>query len=111
MPIIQKRIHSMPEYDFRCNACAQQFTLRFKTYAMVDDAAPLCPACNSADLSRLIARVAIAKANRDYSKLSSREMLSVLESGEKESVDEMFKQVGGSRDDKAAPGSAPVDAD
>jgi len=43
--------------------------------------------------------------------MSSREMLSVLESGEKGSVDEMFKQVGGSRDDIAASSSAPVDAD
>lgn len=101
----------MPEYDFRCNACAQQFTLRFKTYTMVDEAAPLCPACKSADLKRLISRVAIAKANRDYSAMSSQEMLSVLESGEKGSVDAMFKQVGGSQDDKAASSSAPISPD
>lgn len=101
----------MPEYDFRCNACAQQFTLQFKTYAMVDDAAPFCPACKSADLTRLISRVAIAKANRNYSNMSSREMLSVLESGEKGSVDEMFRQVGGSADANAASSAAPVDAD
>ena len=98
----------MPEYDFRCKTCAHRFTLRFKTYAMVDDAAPLCPACNSAALNRLISRVAIAKASRDYSNMSSNEMLSVLESGEPGSVDEMFKQVGGSRDDVAASSSAPV---
>ena len=101
----------MPEYDFRCNACAQQFTLRFKTYAMVDAATPLCPACNSPDLKRLISRIAIAKASRDYSNMSSKEMLSVLESGEPGPVDEMFKQVGGSRDDAGASNPAAVDTD
>lgn len=100
----------MPEYDFRCKACAHRFSLRFKTYAMADDAAPRCPACKSADLSRLISPVAIAKTNRDYSAMSSKEMLSVLESGETGSVDEMFKQVGGSLDDHAASSSQPVES-
>ena len=99
----------MPEYDFRCDACAHRFTLRFKTYAMYDAACLLCPACESAELTRLISRVAVSKANKDYRNMSSGEMLSVLESGDSGQVDEMFKQVGGGKDGGAAAGSAPVD--
>lgn len=95
----------MPEYDFRCEACAQRFSLRFKTYAMYDAATLRCPACNSADLSRAISPVAIPKADRNYSKMSSQEMLSVLESGETDQVEAMFKQVGGSQAERAEPGS------
>ena len=99
----------MPEYDFRCDACAHRFAVRFKTYAMYDDATLLCPACKSADLSRLISQVAIAKANRDYRNMSSQEMLSVLESGEPGPVDEMFRQVGGSQEHSADSSSDSVD--
>ncbi len=96
----------MPEYDFRCDACAHRFAVRFKTYDLVDDAALRCPACSSAALSRLIAQVAIAKPDRDYRNMSSREMLSVLESGESGPVDELFKQVAGSQG--AATSSSPA---
>jgi putative FmdB family regulatory protein len=85
----------MPEYDFRCDACQHQFSLSFKTYALYDAALLNCPKCASDDLTRLISQVAIPKPNRDYRKLSSQEMLSVLESGETRQADEMFKQVGG----------------
>ncbi len=65
-----------------------------------------CPACDSAEITRLITRVAISKSGRDYRNMSSKEMLSVLESGEAGSVNEMFRQVGGG--DKAE-GGAPAD--
>jgi len=97
----------MPQYDFRCDACGHRFSQGFKTYALVDAACLRCPQCHSAELTRLISQVAIPKANRDYRKLSSREMLSVLESGERRQVVEMFRQVGGDqRDSGAAPTSA-----
>ncbi len=104
----------MPEYDFRCDACAHRFTARFKTYASYDSATLRCPECNSGELTRLISQVAIPKANRDYRTLSSQEMLSVLESGETGPVDEMFRQVGGGSGAGAAESSSdsvdPVDS-
>ncbi|MCY3833514.1 MAG: zinc ribbon domain-containing protein [Chloroflexi bacterium] len=96
----------MPEYDFRCDACQHRFSQGFKTYALYDAACLRCPACQSKELTRLISQVAIPKTNRDYRRLSSREMLSVLESGEGRQVDEMFRQVsGGQSDSRAAPAS------
>ena len=98
----------MPEYDFRCEACAHRFSRRFKTYAMYDSANLRCPQCESVDLSRLISQVANPKSKRDYRGMSSREMLSVLESGESSQVDEMFHQVtgGASADQEAATSGA-----
>ena len=104
----------MPEYDFRCDACAHRFAARFKTYASYDSAMLHCPECNSGELTRLISQVAIPKANRDYRTMSSQEMLSVLEAGETGQVDEMFRQVGGGQGADAAESSsdsvAPADS-
>jgi len=85
----------MPQYDFRCKNCKTKFALFYKTYSAYDSATPQCPNCGHTDLSRLITSVAINKPGRDYSKMSSNEMLSVLESGDSRQVGEMFEQVGG----------------
>lgn len=86
----------MPDYDYRCKDCGTRFTLFYKTYAAYDAATPRCPECESEELARLISRVAIQKPGRDYTSMSSNEMLSVLESGDSRSVGEMFQQFGGS---------------
>ena len=91
----------MPEYDFRCEDCRHRFNLQYRTYALYDAATPRCPACESDELTRLISRIAIPKGDRNYSTMSSGEMLSVLESGEKPHVDEMFRQVGGVQSESA----------
>ncbi len=86
----------MPQYDFRCDSCGQSFSLSFKTYSAYDAAEPSCSACDSRALSRVIKRVSIAKGKRDYSAMSANEMLSVLEGGNEQHVDAMFRQVGAS---------------
>jgi len=85
----------MPQYDFRCKQCKERFTLFYKTYSAYDNATPECPHCGHTELSRLITSVAINKPGRDYTAMSSNEMLSVLESGDSRQVGEMFDQVGG----------------
>jgi putative FmdB family regulatory protein len=85
----------MPSYDYRCKDCGEQFSLFYKTYAEYDAATPRCPACESDVLSRLITSVRFAKPSRDYTGMSSKEMLSVLDSGDSRQVGEMFQQVGG----------------
>ena len=85
----------MPVYEYKCNACGERFSLFYKSYDAYDSATPHCPNCNSARLSRLITNVAIQTPSRDYSGMSSQEMLSVLDSGNSRQVGEMFEQVGG----------------
>lgn len=84
----------MPDYDFRCKTCKARFTLTYKTYEDYDHAVPACPECGSTELSRLIGRVAFKAPTRDYTRMSSGEMLNVFESGDSRAVGEMFQQIG-----------------
>lgn len=88
----------MPYYDYRCQNCGQDATLFYKTYADYDAAQKLCPNCGSAHMTRLITRVAVTKPGRDFTRMTSGEMLSVMESGDSRQVGEMFRQVGGGVD-------------
>ncbi len=92
----------MPQYDFRCEICRGRFGLHFKSIADYAKAVPRCPDCDSTELTRVIKSAAIPKSQRDYRKMSSGEMLSVLESGEKRQVEEMFRQVNSSAGDETA---------
>lgn len=85
----------MPNYDYKCQSCGNRFSLFYKTYADYDSAHKICPNCQSDQLSRLITRVAIQQPTRDYGKMNSNEMLSVLQSGNSRQVGEMFNQIGG----------------
>ncbi len=85
----------MPRYEFRCKNCGAVFIVNTRTYSEYDSARLNCPECGSADLARLISQVSISGLQRDYRKMSSGEMLSVLESGDQRQVGELFKQVGG----------------
>lgn len=40
----------MPQYDYRCNACRQTFTIE---RSMTDSSEPECAHCQSADVSRI----------------------------------------------------------
>ncbi|MBK8429915.1 MAG: hypothetical protein IPL28_00895 [Chloroflexi bacterium] len=55
----------MPYYDFRCLSCQRKVTLFYKNFAAYDEAAVAathtCPKCGSAQLTRRIGRVAVAK--------------------------------------------------
>lgn len=44
----------MPIYNFRCTACAAEF----EELMRIDDPAPACPACGSAEVTRLLSRTA-----------------------------------------------------
>jgi putative FmdB family regulatory protein len=84
----------MHDYDFRCKDCRTRFTVTVATYAEYDALTPACPSCGSEKLSRLITGVAIPRSGRDFTKLSSDEMLNVFESGDSRQVGQMFQQFG-----------------
>ncbi|MDZ4670577.1 MAG: zinc ribbon domain-containing protein [Phototrophicales bacterium] len=85
----------MPNYDYKCQSCGNRFSLFYKTYADYDTASKNCPNCGGEYLSRLITHVAIQQPTREYGKMNSHEMLSVLQSGDSRQVGEMFTQIGG----------------
>jgi len=84
----------MPAYDFRCKSCGDEFTTFYKSYAAYDAATPTCPNCLSHELTRIIRRVSVQQPTRNYASMTSKEMLSVLESGNHQQVADMYNQVG-----------------
>ncbi|MCA9883401.1 MAG: zinc ribbon domain-containing protein [Anaerolineae bacterium] len=93
----------MPSYDFRCKECGTEFDVFYKSYAEYDAGTPQCPNCASTDLDRIIRRVSVQSGDHDYTRMSSKEMLNVMESGDSRQVDKMFRDVaGGGADPRAA---------
>jgi putative FmdB family regulatory protein len=89
----------MPAYAFRCKPCNHEFEIFFRHYSAYDNATITCPECGSEELARVINRVNVAGAKaHNYADMSSQEMLSVLESGNRRDVDDMFNQVRGTSD-------------
>ncbi|MCS6835469.1 MAG: zinc ribbon domain-containing protein [Anaerolineae bacterium] len=94
----------MPMYEFRCQACATEFSLFYKSRATYEqDADRRCPQCQSAALDRLIRQVNFRAMSREYGRMSSQEMLSVLESGDSRQVSELYRQVKGTDPARALP--------
>ena len=85
----------MPAYDFRCNNCGDEFSLTFSSIKAYETSARICPNCQATDLDRIIRKVNVAAASRDFTKLNSSEMLGVFESGDSKQVGQMFDQIGG----------------
>ncbi|MCA9915855.1 MAG: zinc ribbon domain-containing protein [Anaerolineae bacterium] len=84
----------MPAYEFRCKSCGEEFTSFYKSYAAYDAATPTCPNCLSHELARVIRRVSVQQPSRNYTSMTSKEMLSVLESGDNKQVADLYNQVG-----------------
>jgi putative FmdB family regulatory protein len=52
----------MPIYEYRCGACRRRSSLFFQSFSAAERAEPRCEHCGSADVSRLVSRVAILKS-------------------------------------------------
>lgn len=87
----------MPAYDYRCKCCGTRFELHYRSYADYDAAAGsrACPACGGRDLDRLIGRIALrGVGEHDFARMSSDQMLNVLEGGDRREVSALIEQVG-----------------
>lgn len=85
----------MPTYDFRCTNCEEEFSLIYKSIKSYSEATPTCPNCQSTDLKRIIRAVNVQAPTRDFTRMDSKDMLSVFESGDSKQVGQMFDQIGG----------------
>lgn len=52
----------MPIYEYRCAACRRRSSLFFQSFSAAERAEPRCEHCGSADLARLVSRVAFLKS-------------------------------------------------
>lgn len=85
----------MPAYDFRCTNCEEEFSLIYKSIKSYSEATPTCPNCQATDLKRIIREVNVQAPTRDFTRMDSKDMLSVFESGDSKQVGQMFDQIGG----------------
>jgi len=82
----------MPIYEFRCNACGKRMSLFFRS--MSTDATGVCDRCGSADLSRLVSRVAIVRAAVDPGTLGKAELLDGVDYSDPASMAGFFRRMG-----------------
>ena len=52
----------MPIYDYRCGACGRRSSLFYQTFSAAEGAQARCEHCGSADVARLVTRVAFLKS-------------------------------------------------
>ena len=52
----------MPIYEYRCGACRRRSSLYYQTFSAAERAEPRCEHCGSADVTRLVSRVAVLKS-------------------------------------------------
>ena len=81
----------MPIYEFRCNACGARIS-RF-VRSMGADAGGACDRCGSADLQRLVSRVAVLRAPLDPSTLNKNELLHGVDYTDPTSMASFFRRM------------------
>ena len=82
----------MPVYEFSCNACGARVSLF--TRSITSDIKGVCDRCGSADLQRIISKVAILRAPFDPSKLNKQEMLDGVDYTNPASMAQFLRRMG-----------------
>lgn len=85
----------MPTYDFRCKSCSKPFALRYNsTTDYANSVAHLCPHCGSAETSRRIGRVAIAKGeNARMDAMAEDAFMSGVDENDPKSMGRLMKEM------------------
>ena len=49
----------MPIYEYRCKSCGRRLSIFWRSLSQAETGSPRCSRCGSADLARLVSRVAV----------------------------------------------------
>lgn len=52
----------MPIYEYRCHRCKRRVSIFWRTFSEAEQAAPACPRCGGANLTRLVSRVRVVRS-------------------------------------------------
>ena len=55
----------MPIYEFNCNECDERFEILFRSFS--DKQKPICPKCETRDVTRLMSMFATSSTNKGSS--------------------------------------------
>ena len=81
----------MPIYEFRCNACGARLSRFVRSIGASDGGA--CDKCGSANLQRLVSRVAILRGPVDPGKLNKNELLDGVNYSDPASMASFFRRM------------------
>jgi putative FmdB family regulatory protein len=94
----------MPSYDFRCKSCKQDFTLDYSSIAEAGQDDPRCPYCQSAELSRLIRRVAVMSGEESrIERLSDPSRLAGLDENDPRAMGRLMRDMANELGEDAGP--------
>jgi putative FmdB family regulatory protein len=82
----------MPVYEFTCNGCGARVSLF--TRSITSEVKGVCDRCGSADLQRIISKVAILRAPMDPSKLNKQELLDGVDYTNPASMAQFLRKMG-----------------
>lgn len=52
----------MPIYEYRCHHCGRRVSLWWRTFSEAERGIPICPRCQSRNLTRLVSRVSMLRS-------------------------------------------------
>ena len=85
----------MPIYEYRCGACQRRSSLYYQTFSAAERAEPHCEHCGSADVSRLVSRVALLKSEESrLEDLSSDSALAGVDESDPRSIARWARRMG-----------------
>lgn len=83
----------MPTYEYRCDQCGKVSAIFFRSFSQVSD--PVCPACQSLQMSRLMSRVTVVRSHSQrVMDIDPNRALAGLDKQDKGSVVRWAKRVG-----------------
>lgn len=82
----------MPVYEYRCNACGARLSVFVRS--INSDVTAACDRCGSADLRRLVSRVAVIRGPVDPGTLNKNELLDGVHYGDPASMANFFRRMG-----------------
>ena len=82
----------MPIYEFRCNSCGAKVSIFCRT--VTADATGECDRCGSADLRRLVSRVAVIRGAVNPGDLNKNELLDGVDYTNPASMASFFRRMG-----------------
>jgi putative FmdB family regulatory protein len=82
----------MPIYEFRCNSCGAKVSIFRRS--VTADATGECDRCGSADLRRLVSRVAVIRGPMDPASLNKNELLDGVDYTNPASMASFFRRMG-----------------
>jgi putative FmdB family regulatory protein len=94
----------MPIYDYRCAACGRRSSHFFLSFSAAASAAPTCPHCGSAQLDRLVSRVALLKSEESrLESLSDESLFAGVDENDPKSVARWARRLGRELGEDAGP--------